>query len=60
MKTNVTLNNDVMKPLRDAPHKQILTTYNMGANPDIDFNKANALAAELEDEEIMRKLALGK
>jgi hypothetical protein len=87
MRTTVTLDNDVVKLLRDATHKQhrstkavlndglrlglrarpgvarkriILPTYDMGARPDIDFTKANVLAAELEDEEIMRKLALGK
>ena len=32
----------------------------MGLRPDIDFTHALRLAAELEDEEIIRKLQLGK
>jgi hypothetical protein len=32
----------------------------MGLRPDIDFTHALRLAAELEDEEIIRKLELGK
>lgn len=39
--------------------KITLPTYNMG-EPLVDLTKALALAAELEDEEIIRKLALGK
>ena len=34
-------------------------THNMGP-PLIDLTKANAVAAALEDEEILRKMALGK
>jgi predicted transcriptional regulator len=34
-------------------------TYNMGV-PLVDLTKASALAAALEDEEIIAKLALGK
>lgn len=39
--------------------KIVLPTYNMGP-PKVDLTKALAIAAEMEDEEIMRKLALGK
>lgn len=35
-------------------------TYAMGQHPGVDLTKALRLAAELEDEEIARKLALGK
>ena len=40
--------------------KITLPTYKMGARTDLNFIKANVLAAELEDEEIMRKMELGK
>ena len=33
-------------------------TYNMG-EPTIDLTKALAIAAEMEDQEILRKMALG-
>jgi hypothetical protein len=33
-------------------------TFDMGANPDVAYDKALGLAALLEDEEIVRKLAL--
>jgi hypothetical protein len=34
--------------------------FDMGSNPDISFDKALQLAALLEDEELVRKLALRK
>jgi plasmid stability protein len=34
-------------------------TYSMG-QPTIDLTKANLIAAEMEDQEIIRKLQLGK
>ncbi|MEW6432369.1 MAG: CopG family transcriptional regulator [Myxococcota bacterium] len=34
-------------------------TYAMGQHPGVDLTKALRLAAELEDEEIARKLAIG-
>lgn len=40
------------------PYRQ--RTYTMGARPGIDLTKALQLAAELEDEEIVRKLELRK
>ena len=51
-----------MKALREkrsckTPYKE--TTIAMGA-PRIDLDKALALAAELEDEEILRKMSLKK
>ena len=40
------------------PYK--LKPRNMGFNPNINWDKANQLAAEMEDEEIIRKMQLGK
>ena len=37
-----------------------LQTYTMGVRPGINLDKALQLAAELEDEEIVRKLELRK
>ena len=47
---------------RDArrPAPYILPTYRMGVTPGIDLRKAGQLAAALEDEEVMRKMALDK
>jgi plasmid stability protein len=44
-----------------APQRKKITfpTYNMG-QPTVDITKALALAAEMEDQEIIRKLQLGK
>lgn len=44
--------NSAKKPYREK-------TYSMGA-PLVDLTKASAIAAALEDEEILRKMALGK
>lgn len=41
------------------PYK-LRRTQRMGARPGIDLDKALALAGRLEDEEILRKLALRK
>jgi hypothetical protein len=35
-------------------------TFRMGFNPEVNLDKALSLAAELEDEEIVRKMSLGK
>jgi plasmid stability protein len=44
-----------------TPRRKKITfpTYNMG-QPAVDMTKALALAAEMEDQEIIRKLQLGK
>lgn len=42
------------------PRRFIMPTSNMGVRPGINLDKALQLAAELEDEEIIRKLELGK
>lgn len=44
---------------RKPPKKFRQRTVNMGV-PLVDLTKAHALAAALEDEEIMKKLAAGK
>lgn len=44
----------------DTPRKPYKEkTYSMGV-PLVDLTKANQLAGELEDEEIIKKLSLGK
>lgn len=43
----------VTKPYRE-------TTHRLGVQPGIDLTKAHALAAQLEDEETLRKLELRK
>lgn len=45
-------------PKNARPFKQ--KTYSMGYNPDVPLDRALALAAALEDEEIIRKMSLGK
>jgi hypothetical protein len=46
---------------RAAPRSKFRTpTFNMGLLPGIDLTKANQLAADLEDEEIIRKMNLRK
>jgi hypothetical protein len=45
------------KPARKALYRE--KTFSMGP-PKVDLTKALALSGELEDEEIIRKLALGK
>lgn len=42
------------------PRRFTMPTSNMGVRPGINLDKALQLAAELEDEEIIRKLELGK
>ncbi|WP_028925502.1 CopG family transcriptional regulator [Pseudonocardia acaciae] len=42
------------------PRRFRMQTSNMGVVPGVNLDKALQLAAELEDEEIIRKLELGK
>lgn len=42
------------------PKRYRMPTAPMGLRPGINLDKANRLAGELEDEEIIRKLELGK
>jgi hypothetical protein len=57
--------NDALRRGLSAPpspgrkKKFVQKTYNMGP-PLIDLTKANAIAAALEDEEIIRKMSQGK
>lgn len=44
-------------PPRKGPYRE--KTYSMGI-PSVDLTKALALAAELEDEEVIKKMTLGK
>ena len=53
----VGLNSQESPPARKRPFRQ--KTYSMG-EPLFDYGKANKFAAQLEDEEILRKLKLGK
>jgi len=58
------LNSSVRRGLASAesssgkPYR--VRTQRMGARPGVDLDKALALAGRLEDEEILRKLALRK
>jgi len=42
------------------PRPFTLEPWDMGLRPGIDLDKANRLVAELDDEEHLRKLTLGK
>ncbi len=55
---NSTLRQGLKGPLKARRYK--LKTYPMGLLPGINLDKALQLAAELEDEEIIRKLQLRK
>lgn len=56
------LNDAVRAGLRPAgqPQAYELPTFEMGLRPEVNLDKASALAAHLEDEELLRKLALRK
>ena len=58
---NRTLRAGLARPTFDGPRKKRFKqkTVSMG-RPTVDLDKALALAARLEDEEILRKLALRK
>ncbi len=47
-------------PHRPAAQRFRQKTYNMGFRPEINLDKALALADAMEDEELIRKLQLGK
>lgn len=44
--------------VEDEPYR--FPTHPLGARPEFNLDKATQLAAELEDEEIVRKMRLGK
>jgi len=62
----VTLRTVINDALRDGirpqgdPEPYKLPTFAMGLRPDINWDKALSLAAELEDEENIRKLEQGR
>ena len=43
-----------------APRKYRMQTYPLGVLPGVNIDKALRLAGEMEDEEILRKLDMGK
>jgi methylphosphotriester-DNA--protein-cysteine methyltransferase len=47
-----------LRPAKRARFKQ--RAFNMGVNPEIDYDKVMHLVTALEDEEIIRKINLGK
>ncbi|NJM42191.1 MAG: antitoxin [Anaerolineae bacterium] len=47
-------------PNRMPRKRYRLKPRNMGFNPNINWDKANQLAAAMEDEEIIRKMQMGK
>jgi hypothetical protein len=49
-----------LSPSRAKPRKIRTPTYNMGPLPSAFQNKMGALSDAIEDEEIVRKLSLGK
>jgi len=59
----VALNEAVRLGLEDGPpesKRYVMPTAPMGLRGGINLDKAHRLAGELEDEEIIRKLELGK
>jgi len=47
-----------LAPRSRKPFRQ--RTFDMGFRPDVDYDKALQLAAGLENNELLRKIALGK
>jgi hypothetical protein len=45
---------------RVSPDRYVLPTYSMRVRPGIDLDRARLLDAAIEDDEIMRKVALRK
>jgi hypothetical protein len=57
---NQVLQQGLIAPSKPRKRKRFVQkTYNMG-QPLMDLTKANAIAAALEDEEIIRKMVQGK
>ena len=54
------VNEAIMRSLSQAPRRTVnLPTHSYGP-PLMNFDKATQLAGELENEEILRKMAMGK
>lgn len=47
-----------LAPRRRAPFRQ--RTFAMGFRPDVNYDKSLRLASAIEDEEVVRKLSVGK
>jgi hypothetical protein len=43
-----------------APEPYVVPTFRMGLRQDLDWDRASHIDADLQDEETLRKLALGK
>jgi hypothetical protein len=56
---NRVLRNGLKAPVKKPKYHYVEKTYDMGV-PRFDMTKANQMAAEMEDEQILRKMALGK
>lgn len=56
------INDAIRSGLRSSvePHAYTMPTFELGLRPDIDLDRALALAAALEDDEVVRKLTLRK
>ncbi len=57
---NTAIRNGLGGAQKRGPRKYRLKTYQMGFRPEASLDKALAMAAALEDEEIARKLSLRK
>jgi hypothetical protein len=54
------VNEAIIRGLAPAPRPRVtLPTFNMGP-PLVNLDRANQIAGELEDEEILRKMSMGK
>lgn len=50
---------DVEDPPR-VPEPYVVPTFRMGLRSDLDWDRASHIDADLEDEETLRKMTLGK
>lgn len=57
---NQAVRDGLLKPASRPARRYRTPTFRMGHRPEIPLDKALALAAALEDEEIVRKMSLGK
>jgi hypothetical protein len=57
---NQAIREGLSRPASKSPRPYVLKTYRMGYRPEVALDKALALAAALEDEEIARKLSVRK
>lgn len=57
---NQAVREGLLRPAPKAARAYRLKTYRMGFRPEIPLDRALALSAALEDEEILRKLSVRK